>query len=527
MNVRDLLAKIGFTVDHKDLDKLENQLEGIKSRLEVLAAAEVVKGLFELAEKFSAVGESIHIAAASAGLTVESFQKLTYSAEQAGISQDEMQTSLARLSRSLYAARNGSAEAQEAFSKAGIGPDQIRSFHTSKDALLALADRMKAIQDPIQKAALAQQVLGRGSIRMVGYLSQGSAALKAQGIEAEQLGIILSGPQVAALKTFEEAFRKLTFVFRNFAATIASNVAPGFTFLVNDFIKFFNVNRSIIELNFTNWLFNVGYVVGIVWGAFKLLTTILIDVAKRFHLEGQIIPTIMALATLVLSMFLLGRVVKIVSSVLDTLGQAFQIAQVPMKLFWAAAGLVQKGLSYLLLELAALIDSEYLFAAATAVAEAPLWLIVAAIAALVIAGHDLYALFTGKPTWIGSFFEWIKSLDIVKASLEWIAGAWEKISGMFSAKNILPSFLQGSGLSAIFGNGNPADKVDALNNPGGSLASAAPAGNQYQINAPIDISVPPGTDPADVGKHVQNGVKEHLDRVMRETRASTLPAAVY
>ena len=80
MDVKTLVAKIGIEADHKPLQHLEHQLESVKSRLEFLGAAEVVKGLFELAERFSGMGEKIETAAVSAGITAEAFQKLSYAA---------------------------------------------------------------------------------------------------------------------------------------------------------------------------------------------------------------------------------------------------------------------------------------------------------------------------------------------------------------------------------------------------------------------------------------------------------------
>ncbi len=506
MNFREMLTTWGFKVEHEKLDKVEKQLEGIKHRLDFLAAAEVVKGLFELADRFGSVGEAIHIAAESAGITVEAFQKLAFSAAQANISQQELEVSMKHLARSLYAARTGAKEAQEAFAHAGFTPGQVRGFKTSQDAMLALADRMKGMHDPIQKAALAQAVLGRGSLHMVAYLSQGSQAIKNQGDEAERLGIVLSGGQVMALMKFEHAWKKVTAVVKSFAAIIASDMAPVFTLMIEDFIKFFNVNRGILQLNLDNWLKNLAFGMGFVWEAVKYGIELLIRIAKAFNMEGQIIPTIAMIAGLITGLMALGKTLEIVT-------WAWDLMKLGMSPFIFLAGAVKKALSWLILELAAATDSEILFGIAGAIAEAPLWAIVAAIAAVVLGAQALWKVLTGgnlSDSWIGQ----IGSLMGKGASglMSWMTGsgasAADKIGGM------APNLGAAMGVPGMVGVPND------FGNNGQNTSSV-------QVNAPVTVNVPPGTPANEVGKHVQDGIRDHLDRTMRETRASTLSPVHY
>lgn len=307
-NVRDVLTKFNFKVDHEKLDRLEGQLEGIKRRLEFLGAVEITRGLFELAEKFSAIGENLIRASEATGITVEEIQKLQFAAQQAGVSGEEMSHSLTILSRQLYAARNGSQEAQLAFGQIGLTPDQVNGFKNSRDALLAISDRLRLIDDPIKRAALSQQVLGRGSQRLAGLLSKGSVAIKEQGEEAQRLGIVLSGSQVKSLEKVEHAFNRLWGVMKAFGATIAAKVAPVIEYLINDFLKFFGANKALIDLNLEEWWLKFAYALGFVYGVLKGLTIQVLDFAKAWDLDKSLLLLVTRLASVATAFAFLGPV---------------------------------------------------------------------------------------------------------------------------------------------------------------------------------------------------------------------------
>lgn len=307
-STRDVKTKFTFEVDNDKLEKIEGALEGIKHRLEFLGGIELAKGLFEISEKFSKFAENIHIASVSAGIGVEAFQKLAFAARLSAVPQEQLEVSLARLSRSLYKARQGSAEAQLAFSKAGFTPDQIHGFKTSQEALLALADRIKAIPDPIERVALAQQLLGRGSQRMVGFLAQGSGAIKDLGKESDKLGIALSEHQVEALVRVEQALQKFWALIQAIGASIAANFAPNLEAAIKAFLEFYQANQRLIQTNIKRWIEEFAFALGFVYGIIEGLINLLIRLAKQFHLENDIIPFLEKFVGFIGGIFLLGKV---------------------------------------------------------------------------------------------------------------------------------------------------------------------------------------------------------------------------
>ncbi len=498
MNVREFLTKFVIkTEGHEHLDHVEHQLEQIKERLELFAAAEVVEKIYELGERFAKFAEELHVASVNAGITVEALQKLSIAAAQSGVTQDEMSMSMARLSRRLYEARQGSAEAQKAFMQAGFSQEQVLGFKTGQDALLGLADRFKGIQDPIQKAALAQELLGRGGAHMVGFLSKGSAEIRGLGVEAEKLGTILTEHQVEALVETEHAFLKLGAVVRSFGATVAAYFAPSIQDAIKEFLKFYEVNRKVIDLNVRKFVWDLTYALGYLWGIVKVVAQSFFDFAKSHsELVRKVGEVVVALITLTAVIWLGQKAWTVMVGGFNILATVF-------------TGVIGQ------------------------------------LALITVGFHDLYALFKGEKTWTQSFIEWLgiaNQVETVMFSIFDILSDllnldFSKLGGdLLKDVKGIGDFL---GVNKLFG--SPAAALDNLGNAqhvsadvGGSALNAlgggspvAPAAGNYEINAPITVNVPVGTDPKMVGEKVKQGVQEHLDRVHRESARSLRGAVAY
>lgn len=499
----EFVTKWGFQVDHAALDKMESSLESIKGKLEFLTATEVAKGLFEMVQKFSEFAENLHVSATSIGLTVEQFQKLSFSAKQAGVDNGELEASMRRLSRSLYSARVGGAEAQQAFSRLGISPDRVRGFKNAQDALYAISDRMKQINDPIQKAALGQELLGRSSAHMVGYLSQGSKALKDQGAQAEALGAVLSGPQIEALVNVEHAMQRLWALLKGIAGTIAAEIAPVLEAFIGDFIKWAQANREVIQQNIEKWLENVAYALGFTWGLLTTITKAVLDFAKSWGFDDKLLSWIATLAGLVSGLLLLKGAFSVVSAAVS-----------PLISLW---GSLKSVLGYVNIAIGWI-------ASAFGVASSTVWLVIAAIAAVIIIFHDLWALLNGKPTWLGQFYEWAKSLSLVQTALNAISETWGKVKGSIGgALDVAAKYLG-------FGSGPAQQSPSSLAGTTGiasAVQNSSSSDASYNVNAPITVQVPPGTPPSEVGTSVREGVRDHMDRMARELKRSSTPTVAY
>ena len=289
MIVRELLTKFGFEIEGNKLNALEKQIAGISHKLNFLVGAEAIRGLVALTERFGHLGAEIHSAAAAAGLTAEAYQGLTHAGKLNHVSTQEMSGGLKNLSKQLYASRMGSVEAAIAFTRAGININQALGFKNSQEALLALSDRFKLMKDPIEKAAIAQQLLGKGGANMIGFLNLGSKAIREQADELRRLGLLLTGPQLDALKRVSESLTRMNSLFDAVWGTIAAQIAPVFERVIDIMIKFYDTNRNLIGLEIKNWLLGFSSALGFTVGALELFWELLTAVERKLGAEGWLI----------------------------------------------------------------------------------------------------------------------------------------------------------------------------------------------------------------------------------------------
>jgi hypothetical protein len=393
--------------------------------------------------------------------------------------------------------------------------------------MLALADRFKNIQDPIQKSAIAMQLMGRGSVNMVGFLSQGSAAIKGMGVEAEHLGVILSNGQVQALVKVEHALHEVEAIFKALAATVASYFAPSIETAIKDFVKFYEINKKLIDTNIREWVWDITFALGFVWEAVKTVTQAFFNFAEAHQtLTRRVIEFLIALGLLVGAIWATQKVLGLLKGSFDLL----KLAVSPFKFLWSEAfapavlwigGLVKTALVELTSSLAALALETFpalgvALGSFSALIEAtPIGWLITGIAALVVVLHDAWTLLTGgnwSDTWVSKAYEAVRGFGGKALSFLGLGGDQDQSQ---SGAGKLQDF---QGLGDI-------SNIGAAS--GVAPASAAAGNSSYSVNAPITINVPHGTNEKTVGDKVKEGVAEHLDRVYRRTQQSLRPAQAY
>jgi hypothetical protein len=163
---------------------------GIRT-LSVVASA-VMGGsfLFAIKKGIDAAGE-IDDAAQRIGISAEKFQELAYAAKLAGVEQKDFATAMEQLTRRLGEVNLKGTAAETALKKLGLGLKDIRGQSPDK-ALGLIADRLKQIQDPMQRNAILADLFGRAGIKMAIMLKDGAAGLAELAKEARALGFVVS-----------------------------------------------------------------------------------------------------------------------------------------------------------------------------------------------------------------------------------------------------------------------------------------------------------------------------------------------
>lgn len=470
MIVREFLTRWGFQIEGQKLNRMESQLDSIRKRMDLMIGVRMAQGFARLAGQFSQTGERIAANAAAAGLGVEAFQRLGFAGQQSGLHMDQLAKATQNLSQRIFDFKKGGAEAMEAFKGFGFTPEQVNNFRDSEDALLQVADRFAQMEDPLLKSALAMKTFGDADSRLIALLSRGRAGIEGMGAEASRLGIILGQHQVQALERLQRTYNRVFATFTGVASRITADIAPAFEELAQGVLDLYLANRQLIEVNVRQFLLMAAYAMGVLWGAVQVLTEAFVKLLEVFGLEDRALAIAAGLGAVTLGLIALSAIVSFITPGLSAMFGVFRLAVPLLKLM------------------------PLLFAPIVLKAVA----LSVAIGAVVVGLHDLYALMAGK-----------------KQMLPGI------ISG---AKNFLG--FGGSGEQATGGvlEGFDQMRANALN---GAAAGGNTSNSSVNVNSPITVNVPPGTEPSSVGGKVREGVADAMGRMLREAQRSLTPAVAY
>lgn len=581
MILADLVAKLGFEIHEEPLHHVEHTLESIHGKLEFLAAAEIVKGIFELAEKFAGMGEHLESAALQAGITTEAFQKLAFAASQNALGQEELSGGLARMTRLLQHAKEGSEQAKKEFATLGITSEQVAGFRNSQDALLAVSDAIASIQDPIKRVSAAQAIFGRGASGMVKFLAQGSANIKRLGDDAESMGAVLSGKSVEDLANFEDAMSGLMQVVRTFGATIGATFAPVFTAIIHDIEHLWGANQKLIRSNLKGWAKEAAFAIGFVTELFRVAATALFNfIAEHPKLVAGVAAVLAVLIPLSLSIgalkWLLGDVVAVIKNVggvaslaRPLLVGAFVAASKSVGLLLPLVGGLLEKIGYAVFTLFPGLGNAIfkLGGLLTALGANPTVLTVGAVVAAIVAAglaiQAIWAMLHGKSfwdTWLGEGLQALikygkEAYGLVRGIFggkgtqagapgsspedggipEYALHAQQALSPMAGQEDTGPlagAFAQldlshlpflGTGAMQALG-------ADGLSRPAGFVgpplaAAAATAAAPITVNSPITINVAGNADAKAIGEEVRKAHAKVWGQAMREAhRDMTAPA---
>lgn len=165
------------------------------------------------------------------GVTAKELQEYRFIATQVGITQEDMDGGLAKLTKTLGAAKT-SAEAQSAtFRKLGIDTrDAGGVIKTAGNIFPEIADKIAAIKDPAERASVEIALFGRSGQKLDNILTLGAKGIKDYKDEAHRLGVVLSDDLI---KKADDAADKMATLNQQLTANISKAVSENANAILN------------------------------------------------------------------------------------------------------------------------------------------------------------------------------------------------------------------------------------------------------------------------------------------------------
>lgn len=173
-------------------DSLKTSLSGVGKQSAILGglAGAATFGLFRLADGAARQGDELAKTAKMLGLNVVELQQWQFAAERAGISKQNLNTSIQRFTRRTDEARRGTGEALAALKYLNVAlTDGNGNMRSQTDLLDEIADKFKTVKGDAERLAIATKLFDTEGAKMVNLLAEGSAGMQALRKEALALGV--------------------------------------------------------------------------------------------------------------------------------------------------------------------------------------------------------------------------------------------------------------------------------------------------------------------------------------------------
>lgn len=262
--IREFGVKLSLAYDkagYESANKAINDMAGTLKEIGFGAAA-AAGTIFGFAEATAGNAKDLELYSQTLGISAERLQELSYGAKiAANVNRDELMGALEGVSKTLDDVKRGNLEAGSTFQALGINVGAMVKSGMRADQVMALVgDRLKTIQDPIARSALAAKVFG-GNVgtKLLPYLLKGSAGMADLGKEARNLGVIMDDKTLKSQAKFQDSLNRVLFVLKNISYLIGGELIKRLEPLVKQFQKWIVHNRKLIASGIVEFVKALGW----------------------------------------------------------------------------------------------------------------------------------------------------------------------------------------------------------------------------------------------------------------------------
>lgn len=191
-----------------------------------LAGIAVGRQLFDLSKQAADFGSEIFDASEKTGLAAESISAMKFAADQSGSSLEQVTSGIAKFSKTVGAAADGSKQAAANLKALGLEPQEALN-----DLDAALAKVMKRIVDAkpgVEQMTLAQKAFGKSGADLLPFLKSFDGDLEGLIKRAKELGVTIDDEAARAADEFGDQLDTLSAQFAGVGRTIGSAFMPIF-----------------------------------------------------------------------------------------------------------------------------------------------------------------------------------------------------------------------------------------------------------------------------------------------------------
>lgn len=232
--IRSAASVIGVDVNPA-VQALASKFDGVNASAgaAVLTMGTVLTSLASLSFSLAETADELLTTSSITGITTDELQKLQYASSFVDVEVSTMTGSITKLTRSMDDARGGSKELDEAFKKLHVRYKESNGeLRDANEVFYETIDALGKVKNETERDALAMQLMGKSAKDLNPLIEAGSKRLKELGIEAEDLGLIMSDDTLASAGELSDAMDK----FNNVIDGVKNNLGVALLPILTDVI---------------------------------------------------------------------------------------------------------------------------------------------------------------------------------------------------------------------------------------------------------------------------------------------------
>ena len=260
----------------KEFDFLGKNAEKINKFMKnaAIGAVGLGGGLIAMGINAAKSADDINTLARQTGLSTDEIQKFQYASENIDVSLETLTGSMAKLTKNMQTAKNGSKNTQLAFDELGISiTNNEGKLRSNQDVFNEAIDALAKMENETQRDALAMQIFGKSAQDLNPLILGGSQALEELGKQAEDAGLILSEDTLNAANELNDAIDTMKATATGAFAKVGSEIATELTPMIEpaadaiaDFVNWICDNSDTVIASIT--------AIGVALLAFNVVTMI-------------------------------------------------------------------------------------------------------------------------------------------------------------------------------------------------------------------------------------------------------------
>lgn len=260
--------------------------ESLRSLLLPLGIIAAITAPFAAFAQAMQSAEQVHNLSRELGIAAGDLQVMQMAAGEAGVEHGQLTAALRRTVRMTGELSSGSKSATKAFSQLGLSAGDFIGLNASQQFAL-IADRIRALP-PAMQAAAAVDIFGKQGQSLLNFVREGGDSIREMDTLLTQLGVKMSGPQVAAIEMMGDALGRLELPVQGFVNQFLAGVAPAITTTSNLIVAFFAENTrgwAIATTLAEGFVQSLRFVVGaftLLFGIFQVFQAAVMQIAQLF-----------------------------------------------------------------------------------------------------------------------------------------------------------------------------------------------------------------------------------------------------